>query len=44
MEGEGGLWEDERNSQPEPLDDNRKQESLGAEGGAWDGGIPQPEL
>jgi hypothetical protein len=27
MGGEGRLWEDERNSQPEPLEDNKKQES-----------------
>ena len=43
MGGEGGLWEDERNPLPEPLADNRKQESMGAEGRARDGGIPQPE-
>jgi hypothetical protein len=43
MGGEGGLWEDEWNPQPEPLEDNVKQESMGADGGARDGGILQPE-
>jgi hypothetical protein len=43
MEGEGGLWEDKPNHKPEPLEDNGKQESMRAEGGARDGGIPQPE-
>jgi hypothetical protein len=43
MGEEGGLWEDERNHKPEPLEDNGKQESMGAEGGSRDGGILQPE-
>jgi hypothetical protein len=43
MESESGPLEDERNPQPEPLEDDMKQESMGAEGEAWDGGIPQPE-
>jgi hypothetical protein len=43
MGGECGLWEDERNPQPEPLEDHGKQESMGADGIAWEGGITQPK-
>jgi hypothetical protein len=43
MGGEGGFWEDEWNPQPEPLEDYGKQESMGADGRAREGGIPQPE-
>jgi hypothetical protein len=43
MGGEGGLWEVDRNRKPELVEDNGRQESMGAEGGARDGGIPQPE-
>jgi hypothetical protein len=43
MGGEVGLWEDEWNPQPEPLEEHEKQESMGADGRARDGAIPQPE-
>jgi hypothetical protein len=40
MGGVDGLWEDERNPEPETLEDHGKQESMGADGRARDGGIP----
>jgi hypothetical protein len=43
MGKESGPLEDKQNPQPEPLEDDGKQESMGAKGGAWDGRLPQPE-
>jgi hypothetical protein len=43
MWAEGEPLEVEQNSQPEHLEDEGKQVSMGAEGRAWNGGNPQPE-
>ena len=43
MGEEGRFWEDELNPHPKPLEDDGKQESMGADGRARDGGIPQPQ-
>jgi hypothetical protein len=43
MGGKGDLWKDERNPQPELLEDHGGEEFMRVDDRAWDGEISQPE-